>query len=95
MPTRYVPSVSMVVLGAVEGGGGGVTVTVFVITWVDVTVIAVWLDPPQPARTIAAAAKPLWKALFFPCIDRRVNRQHTGSLPVGTQVVSVLVAGTR
>jgi hypothetical protein len=32
-------------------------------------VIAVWLDPPQPARTIVAAAI----AAFFPCIEKRVS----------------------
>jgi hypothetical protein len=54
----------MVVLGA-NGGGGVVTTTVLVISSVDVSVTAaVWLDPPQPARTIAAPAI----AVFFPCI---------------------------
>jgi hypothetical protein len=45
----------MVVLGA-DGGGGAVTLTVLVISSVDVIVTAVWLDPPQPARTIATPA---------------------------------------
>jgi hypothetical protein len=59
----------MVVLGT-DGGGGAVIVTVLVISSVDVSVvIAVWLDPPQPARTIAAAAI----AAFFPCIEKRVS----------------------
>jgi hypothetical protein len=58
------PSVSMVVLGA-DGGGGAVTVTVLVISRVDVTVTAVWLDPWQPARTIAAPAI----TVAFPCIE--------------------------
>ena len=64
MPTRYVPSVFMVVLGAIDGGGA-VTTTVLVISSVDVSVTAVWLDPPQPARAIAAPAI----AVFFPCIE--------------------------
>jgi hypothetical protein len=54
----------MVVLGA-DGGGGAVTITVLVISRVDVSVTVVWLDPPQPARTIAAPAI----AVFFPCIE--------------------------
>jgi hypothetical protein len=59
----------MVVLGT-DGGGGAVIVTVLVISSVDVSVvIAVWLDPPQPARTIAAPAI----AVFFPCIEKRVS----------------------
>ena len=45
VPTRYVPSVSMVVLGA-NGGGGAVTTTVLVISSVDVSYIALWLDRP-------------------------------------------------
>jgi hypothetical protein len=64
VPTRYVPSVSMVVLGT-DGGGGAVTVTVLVISSVDVSVTAVGLDPPQPARTIAAPAI----TVVFPCIE--------------------------
>src|SRR6476659_1991456 len=63
VPTRYMPSVSMVVLGA-DGGGGAVTVTDLVISRVDVSVTVVWLDPPQPARTIAAPAI----EVAFPCI---------------------------
>ena len=33
---------------------------------VDVTVATVWLDPPHPARTMAARAI----AVFFSCIER-------------------------
>jgi hypothetical protein len=54
----------MVVLGT-DGGGGAVTVTVLVISSVDVSVTAVGLDPPQPARTIAAPAI----TVVFPCIE--------------------------
>ncbi|GBE67273.1 hypothetical protein MFM001_37350 [Mycobacterium sp. MFM001] len=57
----------MVVLGSGAAGGGTVTVTVLVITGctVDVTVATEWLDPPQPASTIAAVAI----AVFFACIE--------------------------
>jgi hypothetical protein len=49
-----------------DGGGGAVIVTVLVISSVDVSVVtAVWLDPPQPARTIAAPAI----AVVFPRIE--------------------------
>jgi hypothetical protein len=54
----------MVVLGT-DGDGGAVTVTVLVISSVDVRVTAVWLDPPQPARTIATPAI----TAVFPCIE--------------------------
>ena len=72
VPTRYVPSVSMIVLGADGPGAGLVTETVLVISTVDVTVTAVWVDPPQPARTIAAPAI----AAFFPCIGGRVSKEY-------------------
>ncbi|MGZ4530361.1 MAG: hypothetical protein ACXVYA_12210, partial [Mycobacterium sp.] len=48
-----------------DGGDGAVTITVLVIFSVDVSVTAVWLDPPHPARTTAAPAI----AVFFPCIE--------------------------
>ncbi|EUA26269.1 hypothetical protein I550_1392 [Mycobacterium intracellulare 1956] len=41
------------------GGGGGATVFVTVLVsagGVDMTVVDVWLEPPQPARNSAAAA---------------------------------------
>lgn len=50
--------------GAGRRLGRSWSTTVLVISTVDVTVAAVWLDPPQPARTIATAAI----AVFFPCI---------------------------
>jgi hypothetical protein len=53
----------MLVLGT-DAGGGAVTVTVFVISSVDVSVTAGGLDPPQPARTNAAPAI----VVFLPCI---------------------------
>ena len=55
----------MIVLGT-DGGGGPATVTVFVISSVDVTVTAApWLDPPQAVRKIAAPAT----TAFFDCIQ--------------------------
>lgn len=57
----------MIVLGA-AGGGGKVTVTVLVTSSVDVTVAAVWVDPPpQPARTIAAPAI----RVVLACIEKK------------------------
>ncbi|GAB4599215.1 hypothetical protein MAHJHV64_08250 [Mycobacterium avium subsp. hominissuis] len=52
-----VPLVSIEVFG--PGGGGGVTVTVTVLVCaggVEMTVVAVGVDPPQPARNNAAPA---------------------------------------
>jgi len=61
----------MEVVGPGGGGGATVFVTVFVSAGgVDMTVVAVWLDPPQPVRSNVTAAM----AVFVARIEGETGR---------------------